>query len=332
MMNWKRMKTLLPAAAVAIGMAYGAPIVGPNNTARPGTINYVEGSVLLDGQPLNGKSIGAAELNAGQVLDTQNGKAEVLLTPGVFLRVNDNSEIRMENPGLTNTRVDVTHGEALLEVTMLMKENNLQIADAGTTTTVLKDGLYRFTANASPSVSVIDGKADVQEGDRKLTVKKDHELMLADASAKPQKFDKAQEDDLYAWSKLRSQYMAQANAANVQMVIAGGFPWYGPGWYWSPWYDMYAFMPGDAFMSPFGYAFYSPFYNPWGFYGGYYGGAVVPRYYRGNAYVGNHAFVGHAIGHRIAPAARFGGTPRMATTVGPRLGMSNGFARGGAFA
>ena len=38
-----------------------------------------------------------AELNTGDVLDTAQGKAEILLTPGVFLRVGDNSEVRMGN-------------------------------------------------------------------------------------------------------------------------------------------------------------------------------------------------------------------------------------------
>jgi hypothetical protein len=320
-------------------MVVAAPVwAAPNPTARPGTINYIEGRVLLDGQSLGPRSIGAAELENGQVLDTQQGKAEVLLTPGVFLRLGDNSEIRMGNPGLTETSVNVTHGEALLEVTMLLKENHIQIADAGSVTTVQKDGLYRFTANANPAVSVIDGKADVRVGDRNIEVKKDRQLQLTAANLKPQKFDKASEDDLYAWSKVRSEYLAQANAADVQLVVAGGLPWYGPGWYWSPWYDMYAFMPGDAaFLSPFGYPFYSPFYNPWFYGGGFYGG--------GYGYYG-HGWWHHgtvpagaaraAIGHRIGTAGGFrsGGFrsgPRMAITRGPSLGMNNGFHGGAGF-
>jgi hypothetical protein len=316
-MGWKNMKTLLPGALAALGLLAAAPAWGANTTARPGTINYVEGRVLLNGRALTAHSIGNAELDAGQVLDTEQGKAEVLLTPGVFLRVGDNSEVRMVNPGLTNTSVAVTHGEALLEVTMLMKENHLQVADAGTETTVVKDGLYRFVADNNPSVSVIKGEAEVLKGDRNVKVKNDHELLLAQATNKPQKFDKASEDDLYAWSKLRSDYMAQANAANVQLVLAGGYPWYGPGWYWSPWYDMYAFMPGWGFWSPFGYP-----YMGVGFYGGYYG----PAFYRGAV-----------IGHRIAPGTGlragtgFRSGPHMAVR-GPALGVNNGFSRmGGGF-
>lgn len=313
-MSWKKFtKPLLPGAMVALGMLACAPVWGANNpTAVPGTINYVEGQVMLNGRALGPHSIGSAMLNPGQTLDTGQGKAEVLLTPGVFLRVGDHSEIRMVNPGLTNTTVDVTHGEALLEVSMLMKENHLQVADSGTQTTIVKDGLYRFVAGNNPSVSVIEGQADVLKGDRNVKIKKDHELLLAQASDKTQKFDKADEDDLYAWSKLRSNYMAEANAANVQLVMGGGFPWYGPGWYWSPWYDMYAFMPGYGFWSPFGYPYLGV-----GFYGGYYRG-FGPAYYHGAV-----------IGHRMAPAASgFRSGARMATTA-PSMGVNNGFGRSG---
>jgi len=313
-MGWNKVSRLLPGAMVA-GLLACAPVWSANNnTAVPGTINYVEGQVMLNGQALNQRSVGYAEMNPGQVLDTQRGKAEVLLTPGVFLRVGDNSEIRMVNPGLTNTSVDVTHGEALLEVTMLMKENHLQIADAGTQTTILKDGIYRFVAGNSPSVSVLNGEADVLKGDRNVKVGKDHQLLLAMVSDKTQKFDKATEDDLYAWSKLRSEYTAQANYAGVQMVAAGGYPWYGPGWYWSPFYDMYAFMPGYyGFMSPFGYPYLGV-----GYYGGYYGGGF---------------YHGAVIGHRIASAG-FASGAHMAV-ASPAMGRMGGgmqsFHGGGGF-
>jgi hypothetical protein len=305
------MRTLLPAGLVAAGMLACVPVWGDNNraTAVPGTVNYVEGQVFLNGRPLSPRAIGSAELDPGQVLDTQQGKAEVLLTPGVFVRVGDNSEIRMINPGLTNTSVAVTRGEALVEVSMLMKENHLQIADAGTQTTIVKDGLYRFVASNNPSVSVIEGQAEVLKGDRNVKLRKDHELLLAQAGDKPQKFDKASEDDLYAWSKLRSDYMAQANAANVQMVLAGGYPWWEPGWYWSPWYDMYAFMPGFGFWSPFGYPYLGV-----GFYGGYYGG-LYHNYYRGAV-----------IGHQIAGGTGFRSGARMAV-ASPSMGVNNGFGR-----
>ena len=69
--------------------------------------------------------------------------------------------------------------------------------------------------------------------------------------------------------------------------------WYGTGWYWDPWFDSWAFIPGFGFMySPFGFGFYSPGY--WGAYGGYggyygrfgYGGRGVAPGYRGGRVAG----------------------------------------------
>src|SRR6266478_3911361 len=59
-------------------------------TANPGTINYVEGQVSIGNEPIGANSAGSAVLGPDQILTTQSGKAEVLLTPGVFARVGDN--------------------------------------------------------------------------------------------------------------------------------------------------------------------------------------------------------------------------------------------------
>jgi hypothetical protein len=65
-------------------LSFSASGQNPNTRpARPGTINYVEGQASVDGQPLSPNSVGSAELEKGQVLTTQAGKVEVLLTPGV---------------------------------------------------------------------------------------------------------------------------------------------------------------------------------------------------------------------------------------------------------
>jgi hypothetical protein len=82
------------------------------NPAVPGTINYVEGSASINGGPLNQQSVGYAQLQPGQVLQTANGRAELLLTPGVFLRVGENSAVRMISPNLLNTQIALDHGRA----------------------------------------------------------------------------------------------------------------------------------------------------------------------------------------------------------------------------
>ena len=65
------------------------------HTALPGTLNYLEGQASIGNEALNAKSVGSTELQAGQTLTTENGKAEILLTPGVFFRLGNGSSAEM---------------------------------------------------------------------------------------------------------------------------------------------------------------------------------------------------------------------------------------------
>ncbi|MGH9665893.1 MAG: FecR domain-containing protein, partial [Bryobacteraceae bacterium] len=171
--DWTRAKLLI---ALGVGI-FTAPVWGAN-AGRPGTVNYVEGDVTLNGAPLNGTSIGVAELEPGQTLETHQGKAELLLTPGVFIRLDDSSQLRMITPGLTDTRVELTHGKAMLEATELLKGTHLGVLIAGSTITVEKAGLYEFDAD-QPNLRVYDGEAWVIAGDRRVKVKKGRQTALA---------------------------------------------------------------------------------------------------------------------------------------------------------
>src|ERR1700730_11850288 len=75
------------------------------NPARPGSLNYVEGQASIEGQSLGPEAIGKTELKPGQSLETVVGKAELLLTPGVFFRLGDASSVMMISPTLTDTEL-----------------------------------------------------------------------------------------------------------------------------------------------------------------------------------------------------------------------------------
>lgn len=259
------------------------------NPAVPGTINYIEGSASLDGRVLNQRAVGSAQLAPGQVLQTANGRAELLLTPGVFLRVGENSTVRMISPSLLNTQVELARGRADIEVDQIRSLNNIQVTEAGTNTRLLKDGLYAFDADKG-SVRVFKGEAEVLEkngdGQKLVKVKGDHQVeVAANEPIKSVSFDRNQaEDALYNWSSLRSQYMAEAN-----LNLASQYAGYGvmaPGWYWNAGLWGYTWLPGDGLLwSPFGWGFYSPRYIYYGgpvFYGrGGYGARSFARSYAG---------------------------------------------------
>ena len=311
------------------------------NPAIPGTVNYVEGEVSIGAQDLSSKSIGSTKVDPGQSLTTATGKSEMLLTPGIFLRLGDHTSAQMVSSSLTNTQVALNEGEAVLEVDELHPQNDVKIAEDGVTTRIVKTGLYDFDVNHS-LVRVIDGKAEVQENDRNITVKGGHQLALnTTGKPKPTSFDKKsfEATDLYRWSSLRSDYVAEANVDAARTYYANGFygpGWIGPGWYWDPWFAGYTFIPGDGiFYNPFGWGFYSPF---WVYrsplfvrFGGYYGyhGAPPVRIARDPAPYHNRAahssgFAGGHAGFAGRPASGFHGG-----VMGGFHGGGNGLGGGG---
>lgn len=307
----KQLKGFLAPLAVLILPLSLAIAAG---SAVPGALNYVEGQVTVAGQPVTSRSVGSVQLEPNQVLQTGQGRAELLLTPGVFLRLGDNSSVRLISPDLGDTRVELLQGQAIVEVTEIFKDNNLWVMLDGASARLDKEGLYSFDANAR-QVRVFDGKATVQADDRSTDLGKGRQLTLA-APFKAMHFDTrttAGQDPLYAWSNLRSEYEAQASMQSARNIFVGGAPyWYGPGWYWNPYWATYGFIPGDGiWYSPFGW----PFYSPWvvysaGWYGGFHGYGLGARHLSGSAVATRGYGVAHlgggVSGHGFASGMRGG--------------------------
>jgi hypothetical protein len=297
----------LKAFVLTISLAtFGATAFGQNaNSAGPGTLNYVEGQASIEGRPLNSKSVGNTTLQAGQMLATANGKAEILLTPGIFVRLGNDSTVQMISPDLTHTEIKLEQGRANVEVDQIYRQNTILIDLKNGQTQLLKNGLYAFDATNS-TVRVFNGQASVYPGAnlqtnvKPIEVKGDHQVALNGELLKPQRFnkDQATADPLYKWSSLRSDYLGEANLGLAEEYA--DYPSFYPGWYWAGYPFGYTWLPGDGlFWNPFGYGFYSPFYLRGGgfiyggygrgFYGGgFHGAAVRSGGFHGGAVSGFH--------------------------------------------
>jgi FecR protein len=315
---FKLLKTSVALSAGVFLAAMLAPAQTQGRIGQIGTINYIEGQASLNGQPVSANQVGQLVAAPGQVISTADGKAEMLLTPGVFLRLDANSAVKMISPSLTRTTVELLQGKAMVEADQVEKENHIAVVDHGANTWIEKHGVYEFNA-ANPMVAVYDGKAQVREDDRTRDVGKGEEVALTqNPKLKTRDFNRKTEDDLYAWSKLRSEYVSEANMASAQTIVMGNPGWwYGTGWYWNPWFDSWAFVPGDGFLySPFGFGFYSPAF--WG--------AYAPFYYRpGFGFYGRPGF-GYAARGPVA-AGRVGAVAP--AFRGGALGGFRGSAMGG---
>jgi hypothetical protein len=253
------------------------------NSAVPGTLNYIEGSATVNGQAVDQKAVGSTNVAAGETIATTKGRAEVLLTPGVFFRLGDNSAAQMVSPDLTNTVINLQHGVATVEVDQLFKQNNIHIVEDNVPVQLVKPGLYEFDADRG-AVMVFNGEAAVSKGNGKwVTIKEGHDLNVAEGAGtalKAAKFDVDQQEQnsLYQWSSLRSEYLAEANSQIAPQYAAAG---YAPGWYWDPWMFDYTFLGPYPFYSPFGWGFY-----PFGYVGGFYGGLYGRGFYGHPGHIG----------------------------------------------
>lgn len=291
MRSWKAILSFTLAGALSAIPIWAAnvPAQAPNQqpaaqqqpagVPQPGMVNYVEGQAMLAGQPINKSSVGTAEVGPGQALTTQNGRVELLLTPGVMLRLDNNSTLMMNSGAIENTEATLQSGRAMVEADEVLKANFIAIHEGPASIRIMTKGLYDFDA-AHNTFRVFDGRAEVNLGGKTYTVQGGHQFDLTASKLKARGFDKkANEDAFYRWGSLRASYLAEANV-DAARGLANGYYGYGPsyaydpGWFWDPSFSAYTWLPGDGmFWDPFGWGFYSPgfaFAAP--FYGYGYGG------------------------------------------------------------
>ncbi len=275
-----RRMTRVPISAWLLAAGLAGPIWSQApfptaHVARPGSINYVEGEAFIGTLPVTASAVGTLELERDQSIVTHAGKIEILLTPGIFLRLADNSSLKMISPDLANIEVQLDQGRALVEVIDIHPANNIRIDQNGAKIRLLKKGLYDFDAIRC-EVRVIKGSAQVNTDDHKITLNGKQSAALDTGALKAVKFEpRSYEDEFYRWSGLRSGYLSEASVDAARVYVGPGPSWYGPGWggfgwYWSPWFGAYTFLPADGvYVGPFGWGFYSPvsvYWSPYMYY------------------------------------------------------------------
>ena len=240
-------------------------------SAHSGVIHYAEGDVSIEGTPVHPKFAEFPDVKAGQLVATQEGRAEILLTPGVFLRMAEHTSVRMLSNALADTRLEVVSGSALVEVGELLEHNAIAFEASGVHMELAKKGLFRIDASPA-SLRVYEGQARVTAGSQSLTARKGHQIDLDSAKLADSRFDAKETDAFYRWSSRRAEYVAAANVISARVSsnssYGSGFTNNPGAWSWNPYFGMFTFLPASGiYWSPFGSPFYSPgmawaAYNP----------------------------------------------------------------------
>ncbi len=282
-------------------------------SVHSGVVHYFEGAVAIDGQPLQQHFGRFEEIRPGSELRTDQGRVEVLLTPGVLLRVDENSSIRMISNKLADTRVafiggsasiDSRNGSATPPITVSFQNYDVHFKAAG---------CYRLDS-APARVRIDEGEAEVSFMGQTVSATANHTIAFAPAlTAGP--FVNNMDDGLDRWAQDRSMAVAADNASamtsdnltadldNPQAPNGGGA--YGGGGYGGG----YGLGVDPAFLSPNDLWFSNTGYYPWSppsFYSSPFFGYLFLPTYRRSPLLGYRGFAPIRTGPYLPPPTHRG--------------------------
>jgi uncharacterized membrane protein YgcG len=215
-------------------------------SAKAGLVNYIDGPANVHIRQ---------QVEEGAPIETYSrGHVEVLLNPGSFLRLGENSKAVIDSADLSKIAVHVVDGEALIEAAEIQKQLPIEVTTDRLRVLIVSPGVYRFS---SGTASVIAGR--LREVDSPITVKKGHQIAEQEDGVAATSVPVAFVDDLDRWSRDRSFELSKANA-QVQKSYSPVS--YGSSWMFSPFLDGFTFLPFRMYRSYYGYSFVPISYVP----------------------------------------------------------------------
>ncbi len=206
------MRWLLIAVAC---MQLGAQAVVSTHS---GLVNYSEGAVFLDNSPLNQKFGSFPSVADGSTLRTEKGRAEILLTPGVFLRIDENSAIRMNSSALSNTRVEFLRGAAIVDSNDSPAGNPCVLVYKNYQIRFPKAGVYRI--NSEPEVfQTYTGEAEIQkDGESPKPINESNQFFFGIGMV-TEKYGDGMVDAFSEWARNRAETIAADNRVGSQSTV-----------------------------------------------------------------------------------------------------------------
>jgi hypothetical protein len=270
--------TLLICSVIAVGQQNREKYV---ISAKAGGVNAVTGQATVAAKgkyDWNQLSI-TDDLDAGDRVRTAgDGRVEILLNPGSYLRVGGNSEIELANNSLANLEVRLLRGTAIVEATGADGlELNINISTPHTKLAIVRGGLYRLNVVPGDATELFVRKGRVVLNDSHTKVKGGNKVVFnatVVSVAKLTKEEQKREEDVDVWSKDRGQVLAQANRRiNNRMLTnafddfrSSGLSFFGfrtSGlWFFNSHAGCYTFVPyGYGFGSPYGSSYSTSIYS-----------------------------------------------------------------------
>lgn len=248
----------------ALGAAAGDRYV---ISAKAGGVNYVSGTVtVVRAEGKSGQLLKGDKLAIGDRISTgSDGKAEVLLNPGSYLRLGADSSFEFRTTDLDNLEVNLDSGSAMFEV-FATHDFTVTVNTPKAKFVLIESGVYRVDAAGPGKVAVWKGKARIGD-DENAIVKAGREANMSGSQPVIAKFDRDDKDELALWSKDRAKDLAKITGKlqrdTMRTALMRSFlgrQWnihnsFGL-WVWDPFSRSNCFLPfGWGWGSPYGYGF-----------------------------------------------------------------------------
>lgn len=184
-------------------------------STHSGLVNYHEGSVFVEDQPLDQKFGTFSTLKDGSTLRTENGRVEILLTPGVFLRLDENSAVRMLSNALTDTRVEFLRGAAIVDSNQAAPGNSLVLVYKAYQVRFPKPGVYRLDSETEV-FETYTGQAEIlSAGQPAKSIDESHQFFFS-IGTETNKYGEGAIDNFSEWARNRAETITADNRAAAQ--------------------------------------------------------------------------------------------------------------------
>jgi hypothetical protein len=259
---------LLAAVVVAADDKKGAAVEDGKYTvsAKAGIVSVITGNVTFK----RGKDgwqtlVEGVDLKADDAIKTSStGRVEILLNPGTYLRIGENSEVVFSDLNYYRLKISLLSGSAILEAGVV--DSAIKMTTPQYVFTVARTGVYRFNVDASGISEMLVRKGKINIAG--VEIKDGKKVVVDNAPPSVLAFDKKAEDSFDMWSKDRAKTIIAANKKlndnRMRSSLNGGFG--NSYWIYDPFFRSYTFLPGwNGFSSPYGgnYSHCNPNGNQW---------------------------------------------------------------------
>lgn len=245
-------------------------------SAKAGGVNFVSGTVSVTRtEGKSGVLLKGDDLQTGDRVTTgTDGKAEILLNPGSFIRVGGGTSFEFVSTSLDDLKIKLISGSAVLEV-IAADDFRVSMEMPRSTAILTRSGVFRLDVleDGSGKLSVFKGKV-LFGPDGKAELKPGRSVVMgSNLRAEVTKFDTDSQDELDTWSRDRAKELTKLNAKlqnkqlrNMLMNSYNQRGWnvynsFGL-WIFDASRSNWCFLPfGSGWGSPYGWGYYWDFWN-----------------------------------------------------------------------